>query len=126
MVPLAVTLEPRELRPARLRLSLRATLVLVALVGLGLGAGSNWWRARWEKRCLAQARFFKLMALEASGTPSYLVTTGLPSEEVERRGQETARAKRLGQHYAGLYRKYTNAAHDPWSPVAPDPPDPGD
>jgi hypothetical protein len=99
------------MRLARVRFTVRRTMIAVAVVALG-GWGVR--LAQWRAYCLTRAE------VDASRAEDYAMRTACLRDEYNRPGMY----QRLHDHWAALARKYRGAAARPWLPVAPDPPQP--
>jgi hypothetical protein len=91
----------------RFQLGLRAMMVLVAVVALGMaGVHASQRRSEFKRRALLHT------ALSYGGSCGH--GRKVPEEE----------ARESSRYHAGLARKYQIAAERPWLSVSPDPPKP--
>ena len=123
------------MRRLRIRFTLRAVMVLVALVAalLGAGVGIARFRHRMATRATiyrytswlhAQAeRDYRAMATEAANRASVLDRLGAPGAAAEAR-QRAAEVARWVDHEAELSRAFATAEGRPWKGMPPSPPGP--
>ena len=102
----------------RPRLSLRLAMLLVAVVALTLGIGTECMRRR--SRFLTLASFHAAEACDGRIVPLAIRATMSETELT------ACDERRLAweEYHAGLAAKYERAARYPWLPVEPDPPEP--
>lgn len=91
----------------RFRLSLRTTMILVALLGVMLGQGAVWWRAR-------VSRLRMVAYHNALGQADWQKATTYPANHPQRR----ALAEAGKVHLESAWR-YHHAANRPWRPFPP-------
>ena len=103
------------MRAPRPRVTVRGTMVAVAIAAMGSPAWLAW--ARQDDR----RQEFSLHAW-GHREEAELYTTGIKIYCF--RSRRTTINPRKAEHHAGLARKYEWAARHPWLPVLPDPPEP--
>ena len=115
------------MNPPRLRFTLRAALIVVALLGLGMGLlDLGRLRGVYQARALFHA--------ERERTHRQTIENVLARIERIARDPDQAPAYRVikslqtknpsADYHAAMRDKYQLAARRPWHPVAPDPPEP--
>src|SRR3954466_12764246 len=107
------------MRLPRVRFTVRRMMVAVAIFGASL-----WYceMGRRSKNFLAMADFHRLKAEIFRGRVESAAE--LTSIDPIRMGDIMGRDRRLEHHHSELGQKYEHAAHYPWLPVEPDPPEP--
>jgi Tfp pilus assembly protein PilE len=100
--------------PARSRFTftVRRLMIAVAVVAVLLAAVDAWRMALRQRHYESLARAYRSMATFEEALVSVAVQTGSDPEKHVRRAAR----------YAGLGRKYEQAAARPWAAVGPDPP----
>ncbi len=110
---------PMTTTRARLRLTLRRMMTVVAIAGIALGLGiegSSIGKKRELFQRLARVNRFR------EGSFSTAILEGPPETHASQKIEHEQRSARYRDDYPSLAEKYERAARYPWSSVAPDPP----
>jgi hypothetical protein len=109
------------MRLPRVWFTVRRMMVVVAIVGI-LFWGGRLWRLAASYRIEAERYENRL---SKSDVRAFFDRIDVSPEESERRmGAWRDQMARRRSHYQAMKVKYEHAAHNPWLPVAPDPPEP--